>query len=381
MSENGVKKIFFVAGELSGDRIAAWYITKRFGTAQDKTQELTFQGIGGNQMLNVGVELYARFETLNVTGSIEIIKHLPRLLRIIKNVATYIKQHEFDEVVLVDFPGFNLRLAQQLKSFLPSLTITYVSPPQLWCWGAWRIKKLKSYCDRIIVMYPFEVEWYKQRGVSATWLGSPVYETLKPYLDRPVEKEKRIALLIGSRKQEIEKLTPIFAQCLRTLAHRFPEITFVIPLASSIDDQFINTIFMSEGLCAYRSRIIMVRGEENKIKHLQTCCCALSKPGTVTLELALLSIPTIIIYTTSWITYLIARVLVSVRWMGLPNLLMEREIFKEYIQQQSNPTLVVAAISKLYTSFTESGQTYKDTNNACVALKDMLSGTDLKHLE
>jgi lipid-A-disaccharide synthase len=377
MSEGSVKKVFFVVGELPGDRVVAWYITKRFGTAGGRSEELVCQGIGGNQMLNVGVELYARFETLNVTGIIEIIKHLPRLLRQINNLALYIKQQGFDEVILVDFPGSNLRLAQRLRSIIPSLTITYASPPQLWCWGAWRIKKLKRYCDQIVVMYPFEVDWYKQRGVNATWLGSPVYETLKPYyIDAPVEKKQRIALLIGSRKQEIEKLTPIFAQCLKLLAKRFPEVTFVIPLAASIDDQFIHEIFVHEGLCKYRSRIIMQRGEENKIKLLQTCCCALSKPGTVTLELALLNIPTIIVYRTSWLTYLIARALVSVRWMGLPNLLMKREVFKEHVQHLSNPDLVVASVSKLYTSFTRSGQTYKDASDVCSDIKDLLSGNE-----
>ena len=374
MSQARLKKVFFVAGELSGDRIAAWYVTKRFGQETGKHSGLICEGIGGNQMLNVGIELYARFETLNVTGIIEVIKHLPRLNRLISALVTYIKNNDFDEVVLIDFPGFNLRLAQRLKKAVPSLTITYVSPPQLWCWGGWRIKKLKRYCDRIIVMYPFEVAWYKERGVHATWLGSPVYETLRPYLNEPVEKENRIALLIGSRKQEIEKLTPLFAQCLKLLARRFPEITFVIPLASSIDDHFINTMFMQEGLCAYRSRIMLVRGEKNKIKHLQTCCCALSKPGTVTLELALLSIPTVIIYKTSWLTYLIARALIGVRWMGLPNLLAGKEIFKEHIQHQSEPTLVVASVSKLYDSFTQSGQMCEASCDACEAIKDMLSG-------
>ena len=106
-------------------------------------------------------------------------------MRILNELVEYIKTNGFDEVILVDFPGFNLRLAKKLKSLDlktsdSKIKVTYLAPPQLWCWGAWRVEKLKKYCDDVIVLYPFEVEWYKQRGVTAQWLGSPVYDSLQP---------------------------------------------------------------------------------------------------------------------------------------------------------------------------------------------------------
>lgn len=371
MSEDRVKKIFFVAGELSGDRIAAWYLTKRFGACSQ--QELVCQGVGGNHMLNAGIELYARLEALNVTGIVEIIKHLPRLARMISDLVFYIKQHDFDEVVLVDFPGFNLRLAQRLKREISSITITYLSPPQVWCWGAWRVKKLARLCDQIVVMYPFEVAWYRQRGVTVQWLGSPVYDALKPYCDQQRERQAQIALLIGSRKQELQTLAPFFAQCLKSLAERYPEVTFVIPLAASIDDACLNQIFKQEGLCSYRSRIHVVRGEAAKFTQLQTCCCAISKPGTVTLELALLEIPTVIVYKTSWLTYAIARRLARVDKMGLPNLLTGKEIFPEFIQSECTVDAVTSRVGVVYEAFSGDTAGYRQMRQACGTVQNLLN--------
>lgn len=371
MSERRIKKIFFVAGELSGDRTAAWYINKRFGSTTG--HDLVLQGVGGNHMLNVGVELHDRYETLNVTGIIEVIKHIPRLLHYMHSLAAYIKRNNFDEVVLVDFPGFNLRLAKYLKKSMPHLTVIYLSPPQLWCWGSWRLKTIKRYCTHVVVMYPFEVAWYRERGfLNVLWLGSPVYETLQSYIGTALHKEHRIAILMGSRRHEIETMGPRFAACIRQLAEEFPAVSFVIPLASSIDDSYITSLFLHEGLCRYRNRIHLIRGENQKFQSLQTCCCALSKPGTVTLELALLSIPTIIMYKTSWPTYAIARLLVSVSWMGLPNLLMKKEMFPEYLQRHSNPKKVVQAVGKIYSSFATQQASYQELVNNCFAVQNML---------
>lgn len=352
-----MKKIFMVTGELSGDRLGAWYLAR----LKQENKDIYVQAVGGNFLLAQGAKLYKRFETLNVTGIIEIISHLPSLLRAMRDLCRHIVQQGFDEVVVVDFPGFNLRLIKLLKAALPSLTITYLSPPQMWCWGAWRVKKLKKYCDLIIVIYPFEVEWYCNHGLQAEWLGSPVYETVKPYQYTNTFKEPLIALVPGSRHGEIERLLPLFLNVAKLLKQHNPELRFIMPRAQSISLSFLNDVVVKHNLADIWSSVTLVEGESEKFALFARCCAALSKPGTVTLELALLRVPTVVAYKTSWLTYYIARCLVNVSSMTLPNLLAGETVFKECIQYGCDAASLASEIDKLYTAFTTQGQAYHET--------------------
>lgn len=322
-----MKKIFFVAGELSGDRIAAWYVHK---TLHDQSVVMT--GVGGDAMEKAGIKLIERFENLNVTGVMEIVRHLRRLLRIRKKLIDYIIEGQIDEVVLVDFPGFNLGLAKLLKKNNPSISITYVSPPQLWCWGVWRVKTIKKVCDRVVVMYPFEVDWYRKRDVHAEWLGSPVYEELKPYLAERLSKHLKIALIPGSRHSEVQTVFPIILQVAKRIHNHYPQCSFVIPIASSISAELVEQQFLAQGIALADPLFKRVYSHEDKYQELKKCCLALTKPGTITLELALLGVPSLVLFKTSWITYILARPLVKVQNMGLHNLLLDAPVCREFIQ-------------------------------------------------
>lgn len=337
-----MKKICIVTGELSGDRLGAWYLKKRLITEPD----LSVQAIGGDFLHEAGATLYKRFEELNVTGIVEIIRHLPKLLNLLRTISQYIIDQRFDEVVLVDFPGFNMRLARLLKEKNPKLTITYLSPPQLWCWGAWRIKPLKKYCDKIIVLYPFEVAWYAQRGLTVQWQGSLVYELLAGY--HKVEKKTIIALIPGSRHGEIEKLLPLFMKAAALVKKQHPEVSFVLPLARSISHSFLQSVIEKHKLGDIWSYVKIIQGEQKKFSELAACRLALSKPGTVTLELALLGVPTLVAYKTSWLTYYIARLVVSVAHMSLPNLLLGRQVFPETIQHNCHPDFLAHQLITMY---------------------------------
>lgn len=337
-----MKKVFFVAGELSGDHIAAWYLAK----LQQQEQDLVVHAVGGDGLAAQGAHLYVRFEQLNVVGIVEILKHLPFLFRFIKKLCTYIKTEGFDEVVLVDFPGFNLWLARKLKSKNPGIRITYVSPPQMWCWGAWRVKKLKKYCDHVVVMYPFEVAWYGRRGVKAHFLGNPVFEGLKPYIKPHKCSDCHVALIPGSRGAEIETLWPIFLQTAQLLLQRNPNMRFIVPVAKSIGRSMLVAIAQQHRFESVLVNIHFV-DEQEKWTQLSQCCVALSKPGTVTLELALLKVPTIIAYKTSWLTYWIAWFVVKVPFMGLPNLFAGKQVFLERLQDQCRSAVLAKDIEHL----------------------------------
>jgi lipid-A-disaccharide synthase len=349
-----MKKIFIVTGEVSGDRIAAWYVNK----LKQTTNDVSICAVGGNFLQAAGAKLYERFDTLNVVGLVEIARKLPFILRFMRQLCDHIIEQQFDEVIVVDFPGFNLRLIQKLKVKNPHLTITYLSPPQLWCWGAWRIKKLKKYTDRVIVLYPFEVAWYKQRGMTVEWLGSPVYELLAPYRSVAEHKKPLIALIPGSRTSEIEQQLPLFLQTASIIAHKYPEVQFVLPIAQSQTQQKLEAYVTKHNLDDIWKHVQCVSDEHEKFTLLSQCCAALSKPGTVSLELALLRVPTIIAFKTSWVTYGIGRPLVRVKYMSLPNLLMDKVVFKEIIQWNCRPDVLAAALDELYLGFKDQAEGY-----------------------
>ncbi len=364
-----LKNIFIVTGELSGDCTAAWYVKK----LQQQGPDSKFCAVGGDNLKTLGVTLYKRFEKLNVVGIVEIVKHLPVILGFLNELTKYILDNKFDEVILVDFPGFNLRLAKKLKSADPSIKITYLAPPQMWCWGAWRAKKIKKYCDNVVVLYPFEVEWFKHRGINAQWHGNPVYDKLEPYFNLTQQKEKWIALVPGSRKNEIENFLPICSEIIKFFSNRYTNVKFVIPLAGSLPEDFIERQFKKNNLDMSNQRLILVRSEAEKYSIMSKCCLAVTKPGTVSLELALLKIPAVMIFKISWVTYLLARPLVKVKYMSLPNLLLDAPIYKELIQSDCKIERIIKEADNLFYGFVKQTNDYVMKVNRLQDLRRLLS--------
>jgi lipid-A-disaccharide synthase len=347
------KKVFIVAGELSGDKTAAWYVKK----VMVQKPNIYFEAVGGNFLESCGVKIYERFEKLNVVGIFEIIHHLPHILRFMRRIVEHVKSNKFDEVVLVDFPGFNLRVAKKLKSQIPGIKITYLAPPQLWCWGAWRIKKLKKYCDKVVVLYPFEVEWYAKRGLNAEWIGNPVYDDIKKYFELAEHKENLIALIPGSRISEIKRFTPLLAEIVKLFGLHHPGAKFVLPLAESISEDFIRAEMKKYAL--NQDKIKILRSEQEKFEYLAKCCLAITKPGTVTLELALLKVPAVVFFRISWLTYIIGRPLVKVPFMSLPNLLTNFMIYRECIQGDCKSKYIFDCARRIYQNFVRPNCEYK----------------------
>lgn len=349
-----VKKIFLVAGELSGDKLGAWYVK----TLRSQEPNVQFSAVGGAFLEAAGVELCDRFEKLNVVGLVEIIKHLKFLSRFLNNLVNHIVSQNFDEVIVVDFPGFNLRLVKKLKKIKPALKITYLSPPQLWIWGAWRLKTIKRFCDDIIVLYPFEVKWYEDRGVQARWLGYPFYETFKPYFVQ-TRKRENIAIMPGSRLIEVKRLLPLFARVAYRFKRAHPNIKIILPLAESVDKPMVEKMLRQAGLGRWGQDIVIIQGEQEKLEALSSCCIALTKPGTVTLELALLSIPAVVAYKASWLTYVIARSLVNIECMALSNLLLGEKVYPECIQSDCTEDKIFKELEGLYQGVVSKNKKYQ----------------------
>jgi lipid-A-disaccharide synthase len=359
------KKIFIVTGEVSGDQVAAWYYKKESANWAN----FYVEAIGGDMLKQAGVTLYDTYDKLNVTGIIEIIAHLPRLARYLYRLVDYLKVQKFDEVVVVDFPGFNLALIKRLKKYIPTLTITYLAPPQLWCWGAWRLKSLRRYADNIVILYPFEQGWYQQHGITTRWMGNPVYDRLEKFFVLSEHKKNYIAVIPGSRLSEINQQFLLFAHVMKRLAEFDQDLSFVIPVADSISEDVIQKILEQAGLRALQERIVLVSDAEEKYRLLAQCCCALTKPGTITLELALLKVPSVVAFRTSWLTYGIGRLFVKVQFMSLPNLLLEQPIFAEYIQSSCRYDNLVPAMKELYTLHKKGAVVYQEKLSICQQLR------------
>jgi lipid-A-disaccharide synthase len=363
-----MKKIFISTGELSGDKLGAWFVKRQ----KQKGQDIDVHAVGGSYLESCGVKIYERIENLGFVGIVEILKHLSFIFKFLKKLSDYILENNFDEVVLVDFPGFNLLLAKRLKKQNPNLKITYLSPPQLWVWGAWRVKKLRKSCDEVIVLYPFEVEWYKKRGVHSQWLGYPFYDEYVSSFTISKNKQKQIAILPGSRSVEIKNLLPIFIDVIKEFQKKHSDVKWVLPLAESISLDLLNETFSKFGMPDWKNIITLVYDEEEKKKILSECVLAIAKPGTATLQLALLGVPTIIIYKSSFINYLIARPLIRVKYMGLPNLLLEKAVFPELLQGDCTTKKITNKSFEIYENFISGDNEYQNTLNQLQQIHELL---------
>ncbi len=361
-----MKHIFVVAGELSGDRLGAWYIQR----LKSNDELVSVGAVGGDCLQAIGADIYERVESLNIVGGVEILTHVWFIFSFMKKLIKHIVTNNFDEVVLIDFPGFNLRLLKKLKTLKPDLKITYLSPPQVWAWGEWRLKILKRYCDRIIVLYPFEVAWYAQRDLLVEWWGYPFYDNLKPYFF--VEKKKKIALVPASRLIEVKKLLPLFISIIKKIKLVHPDVQIVLPLARSINENEVLRIIRKFGLQDWGKDIRIVYDDEKKWEELSSCCVALAKPGTNTLELAMLGVPSVVVYKTSWVTYFLARLLVKIKYMALPNLLLGREVFKEFIQNECDRDRIYKEFYKIFHEFMTNSSAYEKRIKDIIVIRELL---------
>jgi len=361
-NRNHAKKLFVVTGENSGDRLGAWFVR------QYKTQhpQSPIVAIGGNFLKETrNVSIFKDFREVKqefyiANGFWPLIRNLPTHLSLVNSLLKHIQENQYTDVLLVDYPFINIPLARTIKNNLPHVTVTYLAPPELWFWGRWGIDHaLKSYCDNIIVLYPHEVEWYKKINVPVSWLGYPFYDDFKPYINQHNEKKHCIALLPGSRASELKVMMPLLGEVVKTFHKKYPSVHFVLPLAESLKSDALEYY-----LKRYQIEQVVKIVKKDKLKALSQCCLAISKPGTVTLDLALLGVPTIVAYKTSWPMYVALNLLVRPTYISLPNLLENKQIFKELAQSNCNHIKILHDLETLYTSFCEQSNQYKATMQA-----------------
>ncbi len=343
------KHIVIVAGEESGDLHAAAFVS----ALKKNHESLRFTGIGGHHMQKAGVELLSSLAQYGVTGISEVIRHISVIRQAFSDLKAHLTTHKPDLLILVDYPGFNLRIAKFAKKL--GIRILYYISPQIWAWKPGRIKTIQACVDKMAVIFPFEKQLYERAGVPVSFVGHPLIhnlsasqneEAMRDQLKLPKDK-KLIALLPGSRINEILRHMPVLQKTAEMLTQQFNDLHFVIPVADTIDPELIIPYFKDR-----RINHTIVLGQA-----VETMSCSdfvVVASGTASLECALLAKPMCIIYKASLFTYIAATKLIKVKYIGLCNLLQNQMVVPELLQYDLNPLELTKTIKRLLTNEAES---------------------------
>lgn len=342
-------RYYLIAGEASGDMHGANLIEAL--KSQDANAE--FRVWGGDQMQAAGKELVAHYKEMAFMGFTEVVANLPTIFRYIRKCKADLKRHRPDVLILIDYPGFNLRIARYASEL--GLRVVYYISPQVWAWKASRVKQIRRFVDQMLVILPFEQAFYQQYQMPVTFVGHPLLDTIQAFQPDPdffnnhqLSGKPIIALIPGSRKQEIAKMLPPMIEA----ANSYPDYEAIIAAAPGIPPSFYQQ-FISDHPT--------VRILQNASYSLMTYARAgLVTSGTASLEAALFGLPEVVCYKGGWISYWIARRLVDVPYIALTNLVLNKEAVKELIQGDYNYKTLIHELDKLLNDSPERRQQLAD---------------------
>lgn len=330
-------KYYIIAGEASGDLHAA----NLMKAIQQKDERAQFRVWGGNRMKAAGGELVKHYRDLAFMGFAEVIKNLPAIINNLTFCKKDIAAYKPDVLILVDYPGFNLRIAEFAKK--SGLKVVYYISPQIWAWKQSRVKKIKKYVDKMIVILPFEQEFYHRKGLEVDFVGHPQLDALaeenttpkKEFFEKNLLEDRPIiALLPGSRKQEVAKTLSIMLEVMPY----FDEYQFVVAGVNTITSKFYR------GIIGERPAHVLI-GKTHDLLHYTEA--ALVTSGTATLETALIGVPEVVCYKGSKLSFMIARRVVKVKYASLVNLILNREVVKELIQHDLTKENLVKGLNNI----------------------------------
>lgn len=331
------KNIFIVAGEPSGDFNAA----NLMRALKSLNNDINFIGIGGQEMASEGLATIVPLEDISIVGFWEVAKKIAFIQGVFKKCRNIFKTRQIDLLILVDFPGFNLKLANIAKEF--SIPVCYYIAPQVWAWGKNRISKIQSFVDLLFVVFPFEKDFYERNGIDAHFVGHPIMdnEIFQGDFLLPAERDNTIAILPGSRKQEIIHHKRIVDDLTLMIKQELKGFKVAIPLTKNLAN-----IDLSKYL-RYSGEIEFVSDSRELMKKSKV---GIVKTGTSNLEAALLGLPFVMFYKTSSISYTIGKFLVNLDEISIVNILLKRKIVPEFIQSEVTAEKICNAIKFIMSS-------------------------------
>ncbi len=326
------RRIMILAGEASGDLQGAHLAQEM----KELSPEIELFGIGGRRMERAGVRLVSDITQIAVVGFVEVLKHIKTFRRILKKLDNLMEKERPQGIILIDNPGFNLRVAKRAKE--KNIPISYYISPQVWAWGRKRIKKITNLVKKMVVILPFEERIYEEAGCPVSFVGHPFLDIVKPRLSKEetykrfeLEKNKPIiGLLPGSRVGEIKRLLPVMVETAERIRKRLPDAQFVLPLAPTLSRERVEAILKRAGFS--------IRVVEDPFFDVRSIMdFALVASGSATLENACLGLPMVIIYKVHFTTWLLSKILLKIPYIGLVNVVAGKRIIPEFLQYRARP--------------------------------------------
>ncbi|MBI9053655.1 MAG: lipid-A-disaccharide synthase [Bacteroidales bacterium] len=356
-------KYYIIAGEASGD-LHGSNLLKGLNLVDPNPE---FRYWGGDLMKAQGGELVKHYKETAIMGFVEVLMNLGKIKRFFKECKQDIQEYNPDVLILVDYPGFNLRMAEFAKSI--GLKTFYYISPKIWAWKESRIKKIKAFVDKMFVIFPFEVDYFKKHNYPVDYAGNPLLDAVQVKIDSKETQEDFIAknnleikpivgIIAGSRKQEIDRNLGIMLEIIPD----YKDYQFVIAAAPSIEPSYYDKFIEGHNVKVVFNQTYDV------FKHAQA---ALVTSGTATLEAALFNLPQVVCYRAANISYFIAKQFVKLSYISLVNLIMDREVVKELIQFDMNPKLVKTELDKIIFE----GEFRQKMLNDYKELRNLLGGT------
>ncbi|MDO8548574.1 MAG: lipid-A-disaccharide synthase [Ignavibacteria bacterium] len=335
------KNIMIIAGEVSGDLLGAELSTE----LKKIDGKLNIVGVGGDRMNLAGVEIIYHINKLAFLGFAEVIKHIPFIRKVQNDLIEIIKEKNIKNIILIDYPGFNLNFAKKVKQL--GVKIIYYVSPQVWAWGSGRIKRIKNLVRKMFIVFPFEEKLYRDAGVDVEFVGHPLLERIDKYDFLPKEKffkmyelnpGKEILLILpGSRSHEVEKIFPAAMEAALKLSKEF-NLQVAVAGASGIDEKLFKKIPGSDDY-----KLI----KDHTYELMKYSKFGIIKSGTSTLEAGLFGLPMVIVYKTSLLTYFIGKNLVNLKNIGMANIISGEKVVPELIQDKVNPDSIYNESKKI----------------------------------
>lgn len=322
------KKIYIIAGEASGDNLGA----KLIANLKLLNSNIEFKGVGGSRMVKEGFSSLFDMSELSLMGFTEILPHLPKLLKRIKQTVADIEQFKPDLVITIDSPGFNNQIAKNLQG--KNIKLMHYVAPSVWAYKPKRAEKLASRYDYLLTILPFEEPYFKDLDLITKYIGHPIIE--EPIADGDAEKfrethgisnnAKILCILPGSRATEINKLLPIFKDSVDIISNKYPDLSIVIPTIPRLKD------FLQLQTKNWKNKVILVDDLQEKYNAFAATDAAIVKSGTVALEIAIAKIPHVVTYKVNYLSYLYIKSVVKIKYANLINLILNKLVIPEYLQ-------------------------------------------------
>ncbi|WP_136799259.1 lipid-A-disaccharide synthase [Desulfosediminicola ganghwensis] len=364
-----------VTGEASGDLHGSNLVK----AMRQKCSDLSFAGMGGEELEAAGVEILFDAKKVSVVGVSEVVSHLADIFAAQRILRRFLAEKRPDLLIIIDLPDFNLMLAKAAKKL--GIPVFYYICPQVWAWRSGRVKTIAERTDRVGVILPFEEKYLKDRGVEAEYVGHPLLDSVHADLSRAeflrkhslTHKEgeddgcRLIGLLPGSRSKEIAFLLPTFLQAAERLQKNSKQrLIFLLPLASTISEEELN----AQGLREYQQKLDLhvIRGDRYNL--MAACDAVVAASGTVTLELALLNTPMVVTYRLAPLTYFLGTLLIDIKYFSLVNLIAEREVVPELLQKEVCPENIADQLQGLL----EDESKMQDMLNGLAGVRNLMGG-------